>query len=292
MPHLRGRNFTRRRIGIVFHSAAGGTRLVARLLRDLLAGDHDVSVTSIAAPGASEAASSADLLVLCYPTYFLKPSTSMAEFLSRMPTTDRPKAAYLVTTYELYTENSLRACALLLKEKGFVVSGTAAIRAPGSDLTCVLPAWLCPWLYRFGRGVPGKLRSIAGQVGALATRGGPERIPRPKWYTWIAQPLQRWLFDDFIHWRTRMRILPDRCSDCDACVARCHRGAWVREDRGLVHQTARCELCTACIHHCPRDAIVLAPLLKDNPRLDARRYAELERGARADLFPVPVDGEE
>ena len=271
------------RIALLYHSAAGGTRLAAGILRDILSRDHDADITDIYGPGAGAVPQKADFTVFCYPTYFLRPSRSMTEFIDRLPPSASPRPAYLVTTYELYAENSLRVCALQLRNKGMIVTGSAAIRAPGSDLTCVFPDWICPWLYRFERRFPRKLRSIAAEIGMRAARRAGERLPRTKWYTPFAQPLQRAFFDGFINWRDRIRILPDRCSDCGACISLCYRGAWARAGGAIRHEPARCELCTRCIHRCPNSAIVLAAPLKDNRRLDARRYARLEARARQAL---------
>lgn len=273
------------RVAIVYHSAAGGTRLVAELVAEILSTDHDVTAAGIYEAGAVDAIDGSDFIVLCYPTYFLRPSPSMKEFISRLEPADRPRRAYLVTTYELYAENSLRVCALLLRDKGLTVTGSAAIRAPGADLTCVIPERLCSWLYRFQKDLPGRLRSIAEEVQALARDGGRERVPWPKWYTPFAQVLQRGLLDGFFEWRKRIRILPERCTDCGACLSVCFRGAWGREGTVLRHDPSRCELCTRCIHRCPRSAIVLSRWGKDNKRLDARLYARLKEAARAALLP-------
>jgi ferredoxin len=280
MPLPSARSIARRRIAILYHSAAGGTRLVAELLEEHLAASHDVRAMGVFEAGAVDTAEGADFLVLCYPTYFLRPSPSTKEFIDRLSPADPPKTAYLLTTYELYTENSLRACALLLRGKGLLVTGSACIRAPGSDLTCVVPDWLCPWLYRFERGLPDRLRSIAEEIRALARGGAPERLPPPKWYTPFAQALQRSVLDGFIEERRRIHILADRCTDCGACISACYRGAWKREGLRIRHDPQRCELCTRCIHRCPRYAIVLRDSLKDNKRLDARLYARLKTEAR------------
>lgn len=271
------------RIAVVYHSAAGGTRLVAELLTELLSEDHGVEVMDIHAPGTVDAVSAADFTVLCYPTYFLRPSLSMQEFIRRLEPADPPRRAFLVTTYELYSENCLRACARLVKDRGMTVLGTAAVRAPGSDLTCVFPDWLCPWLYRFERGFGAKLSAIADAIRTTARNGGQERIPRTKWYTPFAQVLQHGFLNGFFEWRNRIRVIPERCSACGACVSGCARGGWIKEGEGMRHNPERCELCTRCIHHCPRNAIVLSRHLKDNKRLDTRLYARLKAEASAAL---------
>jgi ferredoxin len=291
MPLKPGHSAGRAGIAVIYHSAAGGTRLVARLLGELLSAEHDARVSGVTEAGAADMVAASDLTILCYPTYFLRPSPSTREFIRGLARPPQPKPVYLVTTYELYTENSLRACALMLRDTGFVVRGSAAIRAPGSDLTCVIPDRLCGWLYRFEPGLPEKLRGIARAVGALARDGGKERIPAWKWYTPAAQTAQKLFLDGFINWRDRLRILPERCTDCGACVRGCARGAWRREGDAIRLHAERCELCTRCIHHCPAHAIVLARALRDNRRLDARHFADIEVRARGSLgIAVLSDG--
>jgi ferredoxin len=278
------------RVAVIYHSAAGGTRLVAELLAELLSVQCEVKAVDVHAPDAAVGLDAADFTVLCYPTYFLRPSLSMQEFISRLVPADRPRRVFLVTTYELYTENCLRTCARLVKAKGMTVVGTAAVRAPGSDLTCVFPDWLCPWLYRFEKGLEAKLCAIAGEIRASARNGGQERIPRPKWYTPFAQVLQRALLDGFFEWRNRIRVITERCSGCGACVSGCARGGWIREGKAIRHDAERCELCTRCIHRCPQNAIVLSHLLRDNRRLDQRLYARLKADARTAMAAVSREG--
>ena len=270
-------------VALAYHSATGGTRLVVELLADLLSPDLRVRTIDIQDAGAVAAIQGPDLVVFGYPTHFVKPSRSMKEFIDRLPSVERPRKAFVLTTYELYTENSLRRCARMLKDKGWMVTGSAAVRAPGADVTCLLPDRLCAWLYRFQRDLPGKMRAIAREVRALARTDGGPRLPAIKWYTPFSRLLQAGLLDGFYEWRKRIRILPDRCTDCGVCLAVCSRGAWVRRGAALGHDPSRCELCTRCIHRCPRKAIVLIPLVKDNRRLDPRLYARLKDAARAKL---------
>lgn len=272
-----------RRIAILYHSAAGGTRLVAELLSELLGRSDDVTSKSIFDEGAADDAAAAEFVVLCYPTYFLKPSPSIVEFIGRLERPISRRAVYLVTTYELYTENSLRACTDILRLAGYVVTGSAAVRAPGSDLTCILPEWLCVGLYRFESRLPRKVRRIAGEVASLSRGRCRERRAAMKWYTPITRPLQRAFFDGFLAQRARIQVLGERCTGCRLCTELCHRGAWVWTEGGPRHRAERCELCTACIHHCPRRAIVLSRRCRNNRRLDTRFYAETKARARRAL---------
>jgi ferredoxin len=288
------------RIELLYFSGTGGTRLAAELLAELLSPEAEARATDIYDPAALERAAEADLLVLLYPTYFLRPAPSMREFVARLGPFDPPKRAYLVTTYELYSENSLRSCALALKARGVAVLGSGALRSPGSDPTCLLPGSLVPWLYRFEGGFPRKLRRIArelaelaGEIAALGTGAADadrERVPAPTWYTPFAQLLQVLVLNRFEGWRDRIRVLPERCSLCGACAACCDRGAWTMAEGLPSHDPGRCELCTRCLHRCPGKAIVLIGALKDNRRLDRRLFSVLSREAREALLLEAKEG--
>jgi ferredoxin len=276
------------RASILYFSGVGGTRLVAELLGEILSKDGFRGATGIRDPRAVELAQGSDLLVLCYPTYYLKPPPSMREFVETLGPFDPPRAAYVVTTCELYSENSVRRLALALRKRGILVAGSKVVRAPGSDATCVFPSALVPWLYRFEKGLSEKLRAIAREIRSLADgRGFRESIPPPKWYTPFTQALQVLALNRFDGWRYRMRVRPDRCTSCGICAKGCDRKAWAMGEGGPVHVPEKCELCARCIHRCPERAIVLIERLKDNRRLDPRLYARLGAEARASLGLVP-----
>jgi ferredoxin/flavodoxin len=278
----------RRRIALLYHSGAGGTALVARLLAEQLSARSESTAASVGDEGALEEARRADFLVLLFPTYYLRPSPSMLDFIAELGPFDPPRPAYLVATYELYTENAIRAAALLLKERGVEAVGSMAVRAPGSDISCVFPAPLIPWLYRFERGFARKLHGMVADIAELAAMELPRpALPAPKWYTPIAQLLQIAVLNRFDRIRFRLRVLPERCTGCGSCVALCDRKAWSlvapaeSDARGTpIVDPTRCELCTRCIQRCPSLAIVLVAALKDNRRLDQKLYSSLEEDAR------------
>jgi ferredoxin/flavodoxin len=273
-----------KRTSILYFSGIGGTKLVAELLGEILCASGDCRVLGIGDSRASARAVHSDLLVLCYPTYYLGPPPSMREFVESLGPFDPPKRAYVVTTCELYTENSIRRFALMLKKRGVLVVGSKVVHAPGSDATLVFPSVLVPWLYRFEKGLPKKLRAIAQEIQSAAGVGDArESIPGPKWYTPFTQLLQISILNRFDGSRRRMRVLADRCTLCGACVKNCDRDAWAMDGGSLVHASERCELCTRCMHRCPKRAIVLIALLKDNPRLDPQLFARLREEARRGL---------
>jgi ferredoxin len=266
-------------VSILYYSAVGGTRIIADLLGKLVGPGVGCEVLSIEDPRAAELAAGAGLLVLCYPTYFLKPAPLMLDFLRSIPASLAGRQAVLVTSYELYTGDSNRRAALLLRDRDIPVVGSYALRSPGTDVTCVVPDWLSGWLYRFERGFPRKVAAIAGNIAALAmsppTKG---KIPSPKWYAPLAWIMQTLVFDGFIRWRDHMTVLGERCTSCGLCVRECPRGAWqMSAENGLKHFGERCDLCTRCVHRCPQRALVLVKGLKDNRRLDAALYAVLLR---------------
>ena len=272
------------RVSILYFSGAGGTKLVAEFLGEILSESVGGRVTGIEESLALGQAAGSDLLVLCYPTYYLESPPSMREFAERLGPFDPSRKAYIVMTCELYSENSIRGFALMLRKRGILVAGSNVVHAPGSDATCVFPSALVPWLYRFEKRFPNKLRAIADEIRAIGeARDIRETVPFPKWYTPFTQTLQILILNRFDGWRAGFRVLPDRCTLCGSCVKNCHRKAWIMKDGGLVHIGESCELCTRCIHHCPKKAIVLIERLKDNRRLDSRLYARLKDEARETL---------
>jgi ferredoxin/flavodoxin len=273
-----------KKLVFLYFSGTGGTRLVAELLGELVSEKFECSAVSIEDDRARLAASDSDLIVLLYPTYYLKPAPSMLEFAENLGPFGRPKTAYLVTTYELYAENSIRRLAQVLKRRGCVVAGSARVRAPGSDVTAALPGFLIPWWYRFEKKLPDKLRRIAVELTSIAQAGTTrESIPRLKWYTPFSQLLQILFFNRFDLFKRHFRVLRDRCTRCGACVGMCSRKAWSMGGEGPVHDYGRCELCCRCIHRCPKGAIVILKAFRNNRRLDEAFFARLGAEARSRL---------
>lgn len=279
---------------VAYFSAVGSTKLAAELLAELLIRDSGAerppSLVDIEGAGAGEAVGRARFLVLCYPTYYLKPAPPMADFVARLGPFSPAKPCYLVTTCELYSENSARRLAKLAAARGLAPAGRRALRAPGSDVTAVLPAALTPWLFRFGRGFEADLLAAAREIAAAAADRQGTAFPPPRWYTPLTQFLQLVALNHFDAVKYRLRVDEGRCSGCGLCVARCPAGALFADGPGVRAEPARCLLCCRCIHACPERAIFLFDGLKDNRRIDPALLARLKAEARRGLgLPAEAD---
>jgi NAD-dependent dihydropyrimidine dehydrogenase PreA subunit/flavodoxin len=283
------------RITLLYFSAVGGTRVVAELLRDELArraagslaasrfehGDIAIDVASIEEEGASRLAEAADFLVFLFPTYYLRPAPPMARFVEGLPRGTATKPCFLVATCELYTENCARSLALSLERRGYGTAGAIAIRAPGSDVTAVMPSWLVPWLYRFGRGLVPRLKLAATRVLDAALSPSPRLAPpAPRWYTPFAQLLQVALLNHFHVVRRWLRVDGDRCTLCGACARDCPVGALKRGETAIEYEASACLLCCRCVHGCPAKAISIGRGMRDNRRIDSALLLKLKNDAK------------
>lgn len=326
------------KLAILYFSAVGSTRVAAELLAERLVADlggaawsgggldhaavaveardgggPEVIVANIEGEGARALAEAADFLILLFPTYYLKPARPMRDFVAGLgrglgrgqgrpapggrPTPTKP--CYLIATCELYTENCLRRLAALVEARGWKVVGTKVLRAPGSDVTAVLPSRLVPWLFRYGRSVPRRLRAAAQEIGAAvfaagagAARGNApaRKVPHLRWYTPLTQLLQLLFFNHFDAFKRFLRLDAAKCSGCGACARECPGRALSIEGGRVEFDPERCILCCRCVHGCPRKAIALRRGMAEARRIDAALLGRLRGEARASLGLSGQDG--
>lgn len=280
-------------VAVAYFSAVGSTKLAAELLSELLlreAGPEAApTLVDIEGDGARAAVERSRFVVLCYPTYYLKPAPPMADFVAELGPFDPARPCYLITTCELYSENGARRLAKLALARGLIPVGRRALRATGSDVTAVAPAALTPWLFRFGPRFESGLRAAAREIAAALRDAEPAAgrpraaLPLPRWYTPLTQLLQFVALNHFDAVKYRLRVDASRCTACGLCVARCPAGAFSEAAGAPRFEPARCLLCCRCIHACPERAIALFEGLKDNRRIDAALLARLEADARRRL---------
>ena len=272
-------NTGEKKILIVYHSGSGGTKNVAEAYKEKLSEKYRVDMIEANTEFTGDL-SEYEMVLFGFPTFALKPSPSILEFVDRLKRSERPIKAFAFCTKSTVSNNTLRKFGKHLLAKNIIIGGHAEFRAPGTDLALDFPpgltrAFYVLWSYAFGyekdidRKIEGSVSAIDRIIDAPVAK---LKMPRWKWNTLFWEPLQKYVFDDFPINVAPLRIIPDRCTKCNSCVVRfCPRGAW-----GAVAESVpewaqeKCDRCMSCVHKCPAQAIVYDDKMKDNPRLDSK----------------------
>ncbi len=263
-----------KKIAIIHHSGSGSTRTVGEIFAELLSEKRNVDLVDILPINFDFDYSSLykyDLLIFGTPTFNCSPSRSMLEFAEKMPPFDIPKRGFLYTTYALYTGNCIRTLAKSLKEKSVITAGYTAIRGPGSDGALFFPSF--DRFFNYEKRVKEKIeRAISEMEEIIVSPEVKPKTPIFKWYAPLNYPNQYFGEKSFYKTRNRIKILKDRCTNCNSCVKNCIRGCWVEGDDFPKYTPANCEFCLRCIHNCPKLAIVFSEKMWDKPRLNRKFY--------------------
>jgi ferredoxin len=271
-------------IAIICHSGTGGTRTITNLLARRLAGIGTVTRLETDDGPAQDGLRRYDLLVFGCPTFYLKPTPSMMDYIEALPRYPSAKPAFIFTTMAWYAENSLRRLGTALRRKNIYIFGFMEFTCPASDGSLTIPAAMVPSVYRFGRKTASKIAFVARAVDGYFTKKKIRyRLPPLKWYSFLAQVLQIALFNRFDRFRYRLRVYRTRCTDCGLCVLGCPQRSWLREGDEYRHLPDNCELCLRCVHHCPQNAIGWNKRMLDKKKLTPSFYREWEEKLKKQL---------
>ncbi|MBD3256673.1 MAG: hypothetical protein GF383_16385 [Candidatus Lokiarchaeota archaeon] len=97
-----------KRILIVYHSASGSTKLIIEIIKTRLEPFFKVDTIRVPINYDYSDLVNYDLLIFGFPTFYLKPSPSISEFIEKIPKLKMPKKAFVLTTLTFYAENCLR----------------------------------------------------------------------------------------------------------------------------------------------------------------------------------------
>jgi ferredoxin len=265
-----------KRIAVIHHSGSGSTKTIGEVFAGLLSRKHQVDIYPVGRSFDFGPLSGYDLLIFGTPTFNCSPSRSMMELVDGMPAIEPPKAAFLYTTYALYTGNCLRILAGGLLEKGVVTSGSAYIRGPASDGSLLFPS--ISRFFRYEKRTKAKIeRGIDEIEMILSNRVTKPKIPTFRWYVPLNYPNQYFGEKNFYRYREQIRIIEDLCTNCNRCVKGCIRGCWTEGEKTPRYSPVDCEFCVRCIHNCPNGAIVFSDRMVGRPRLSGKFYREKKK---------------
>ncbi len=260
------------RILIVYHSGSGSTRTVGEAFREKLSRLYTVDMVQVGPHPNYQMLSDYDLLLFGYPTYHGRPSTSMMEYVDKMPRARAPQTAFVFSTCGLYTGNSLRIFIKRLQEKSFIAAGYLQIRGPASDGVLLYPSRFT-FMLKYEKKAGEKIAKTVSDIDRLLrSHTSRPRIPTYKWYVPINDVVNFFGERTYHKYRDGLHVLGDRCTNCNFCVRNCERGCWVEGEEHPSFNPTNCEFCLGCVHNCPQQAIVFSDKLEDAPRLDRAFY--------------------
>jgi ferredoxin/flavodoxin len=238
---------------ILYHSAAGSTRLVARLIEAALQGCAQTRLLSIEAPEILALVADYDHLVFGFPTYHCDPSASIRAFIERLPVFTSPKKVFSFTTCGLYSANTLRIFAKHCLTKNLITVHSRSYRSPASDGSLLAP-WL-PFVYRFEKNLVEKVKADVDTVlAAFADNDSKLAISRFRLYSILNYPNK--LGGQIV--KFPIYTFAERCTQCGVCVQDCPHDCFEIDALGIPHHRMDgCEHCYRCIHTCPTQALTL-----------------------------------
>lgn len=267
-----------KKILIVYQSGSGSTRTISEVFEKRLSADFNVKMLEVHADFDYRGLLDYDIVLVGFPTYYFRPPDSILEFVEKMPVFEKEIKTFIYTTYAMYSGNSIRVLAIKLKAKNMIVSGYTHIRGPASDGVLLLPSCF-KLFFRYERKAKIKVDRVIGEIrGLLKNTGKISKIPPPRWYSPVT-----WIFHKQIHgidyssYKKNLKVLEDRCTNCNICVDNCIRNCWTEGKDFPSINTNNCEFCLKCVHNCPGNAIVFMDRMKDSPRLNKLFYKKLKQ---------------
>jgi flavodoxin/Pyruvate/2-oxoacid:ferredoxin oxidoreductase delta subunit len=266
-------NSWRKKVLLVHHSGSGSTRMVGSVIADRLKECNDIDTIQIRPGFDYNLISEYDLVIVGFPTYYFRPSLSAMEFVKNLPDLSG-KSFFIYTTYGLYSGNSIRIFSDALRQKNGRIIGYAQIRGPASDGILLFPS--IKLFSRYERKAGKKINRVVDDIKRYFQPGRKrENIPWMRWYsvfTWIFK--RKLARIGYSHYKSNLKVLGKRCTNCNICVKNCIRGSWVEGEKYPSINTLDCEFCLKCVHNCPEKAIVFSDAMVDRPRLDKKYYQD------------------
>ncbi len=266
-------NSRRNKILLVNHSGSGSTRIVGSVIAARLESRNDVDIAQIRPGFDYGMISNYNLVIIGFPTYYFRPSLSAMEFVENLPRVNN-KGFFLYTTYGLYSGNCIRIFSNALKRKNGCIIGYVQIRGPASDGILLFPS--LKLFSRYEKKAGKKINKAANDIERyFKHRGVKELIPSMRWYSPFTRLFKRHLDRiDYSQYRLNLKVLEERCTNCNICVKNCIRGSWLKGEKYPSINTDNCEFCLKCVHNCPEKAIIFNDSMIDRPRLDKKYYRE------------------
>lgn len=261
---------------LLYFSGSGSTKTISELLAEQLTNDLDITTAEMNPDFNYKTLNDYDFLIFGFPTYGFKPPEIVSNFLTNMPSFNKPKKAYAFTTYALYQENCLRLFISKAKEHNIYVNDYTGFKGPASDGALFFPeSW--KFVLSYEKNIKQHLDKTVNEIISLTkNENNTPKLPAPKWYAPINRLFVPMLEKSYKDMTKKMRVLPDRCTNCNYCVNNCPSKCWQQNDAHPQMNPENCILCLKCVHNCPSKAIWLSDSMKDRKRLNHKFYQKMK----------------
>ena len=251
---------------IVYFSATGNTRFIARRLAKLL--DDDVLDLGPRMRTNDYSDIHCDkTLVVCSPVHVSGLPKFIADYLRAVRFTGTSEA-YGVFTDAGYSGIASRQLAAILRKKGLYFKGFVDFKLPGIHITSITNRVIdVDEIERRIKAAYDRLPSIAEAIRRKERfRSKDASMPEVGLTEALAPALR------FIGLRTRSFWVTDQCSSCGLCEKICPVSAIAMRSGQPTWSGSHCAHCMACIHNCPAEAIEYGKITQGKKRYTFSKY--------------------
>lgn len=262
---------------ILFYSGSGSTKMISGIIKERLSESFKVDMVEVTDDFDYSIIPEYSLLIFAYPTFYTHPPRSLIGFINKMPLFNNSCYSYVITTYGLFTGNSIRSLSKSLLEKNIITVSYKQIKGPGSDVVLLFPEFT-KYFRRYEKKAAKKLETIIFEaVQAVESGMKKPKIPRYKIYGFF-NSINDYLGERYYNnvLKKNIHILPERCNNCQLCIESCVRKSWMPGNPVPEFDPGKCEFCLKCVHNCPTNAIVFSEKMKDRIRLNRGFYNDLK----------------
>ncbi len=277
------KNSTLKSIVIIYHSGSGSTKTISELFKERLA-EYSIDLVKAAKNYDFQQLRQYDFIMLGFPTYHCAPSTTIMDFIDKIPAAAKPMKAFVFSTCGLYGGNAVKVVIEKLFTKNIITSDYTRIVGPASDGALLFPEPLSrlfsflSYSLKYHITTKWKLDKAVSQIHrAIHSSETKLRVPLYKWYVPINDIFKYFGEKNYDMYKEAIHILSNRCDNCELCVKNCVRDCLTKNDPHPVFDPKNCEFCLKCIHHCPNKAIIFSEKMKDRIRFNRKFYNQLKK---------------
>lgn len=194
-----------------------------------------------------------DALIIGTPCYHCAPCRTLISFFKKLPKLTNTKPAMVFNSYSLWSCNTNRITAEIIKEKNIATVHDTAYRSHASDGSLITP--FIKRFFEFEKNIYEKINEDCKKFISIIDDKYEEYIPHFKISSVINAPNKLMghliTFNIYIH--------KDKCIKCGKCINRCpHNALYSDKNNYPAFIKSECENCYRCIHNCPKNALSLS----------------------------------